>query len=497
MNILDRVVSAISPTAGVRRLAARQVLAQYEGAEPSRLRKFRREVNSVNDLVRKSAPALRAQARYLERNHDLSRGALRVLVNNTVGPSGIGIEPQPRRADGSIHTEFAKALTALYKSWARYPEVTKKHSWTRVQRLAAQAWFRDGEVFSQLLIGPVTGLYYKTKVPFALELLESDLVPSDYDSADGSIRQGIRRNAWGEPRGYFVSKVTPDQWTQASLSSNLKEIPAERMLHLYRSDRIHQIRGVSEFASVITRIEDIKDYEESERVAAKIAAMLTGYIKKGESGQYGEGGTPSSGSPRSLGLQAGTFVDDLNQGEDIVLVDTKRPNPNLITFRGGQLRAAAAGLGSSYSSLSRDYNGTYSAQRQELVEQWVNYAVLTDDFVSDFVQPAWENFVSAAIMSGAIAVPRDVQLGTENDAIFVAQQMPWIDPLKEATACETLVQAGFASEVEMIRKRGATPTEVLEQIAWWRKACADRGISFTTNPDAASRVIKNRLSTAP
>jgi lambda family phage portal protein len=248
---------------------------------------------------------------------------------------------------------------------------------------------------------------------------------------------------------------------------------------------------------VITRIEDIKDYEESERVAAKIAAMLTGYIKKGESGQYGEGGTPPSGSPRSLELQAGTFVDDLNQGEDIVLVDTKRPNPNLITFRGGQLRAAAAGLGSSYSSLARDYNGTYSAQRQELVEQWVNYAVLTDDFVSDFVQPAWENFVSAAVMSGAISVPRDVQSGSENDAIFVAQQMPWIDPLKEATACETLVQAGFASEVEMIRKRGATPTEVLEQIAWWRKACTDRGISFTTNPAAASQVIKARLASMP
>ena len=62
--------------------------------------------------------------------------------------------------------------------------------------------------------------------------------------------------------------------------------------------------------------------------------------------------------------------------------ECKRPNPNLITFRNGQLRAFAAGISASYSSVSRNYDGTYSSQRQELVEQWVHYACLTDDFVS-------------------------------------------------------------------------------------------------------------------
>ena len=52
-------------------------------------------------------------------------------------------------------------------------------------------------------------------------------------------------------------------------------------------------------------------------------------------------------------------------GEEIGTIDTNRPNPNLQAYRDGQLRASAAGLGASYSSISRNYNGTYSAQRQE------------------------------------------------------------------------------------------------------------------------------------
>jgi len=51
-------------------------LAHYEGAKPSRLRKLHREGGSPNSLVEQGAVVLRAQARFLERNHDLSRGII-------------------------------------------------------------------------------------------------------------------------------------------------------------------------------------------------------------------------------------------------------------------------------------------------------------------------------------------------------------------------------------------------------------------------------------
>lgn len=483
LNAIDRVIAFLSPAAGARRLAARQVLSQYEAAKPSRLRKSARDLRSPDLQVQQGAVAIRALARDLEQNHDIARGALRTLVNNIVGPSGIGIEPQPRRKDGTIHDEYAKALRVAYRDWCKTPEVTHRHHWAKVQRLVCKTWIRDGEEFSQRLIGPVANLDHGTRVPYSLELMEPDMVPMDYFDEAKGIQQGVERNAWGRPTGYWVYKSYPDGGNWSRGKFDVKRVESARMLHIAFIDRIGQMRGVSEFASVITRLEDIKEYEESERIAAKVAACLTAYIKKGSPEAYGDpsSGQSPSGEPRNLMMAPGMILDDLGQGEEIGMIDSNRPNPNLITFRGGQLRAVAAGLGASYSSLARDYNGTYSAQRQELVEQWINYAVLADEFVGQFVQPVWEDFVKAANLSGVVPAPRDVDPDSMDDALFVAQSMPWIDPLKEALAWERLTQAGFASEVEVMRKRGVNPRDVLEQLVAFRQQAKDKELVLSSD----------------
>lgn len=485
--ISDRIIGWFSPRAAFERQKYRNALALYEAAQPSRLRKFSRDASAPNTLVQRGAYHLRNQARHLEQNHDLARGILRTLVNNVVGPNGIGIEPQPRRADGTIHAEYAALLREAWRDWCKNPEVTHRYSFAKAQRMMARGWFRDGETFSQTITGPVATLDHGTRVPFSLELFEADMVPLDYASGD-RISQGIERNAWGRPVRYFVYRSHPGELTRIPGANDLKQITADRMLHVAALDRIGQLRGVSEFASVITRLEDIKDYEESERVAAKIAAMLTGYVKRGTPELFDASQLPhdSAGNvlPREIDLRPGMIVDSLAVGEDIGLIDSNRPNTNLVGFRQGQLRATAAGIGASYSSIARDYNGTYSAQRQELVEQWVHYAVLADEFTSMFVQPVWEQFVQAAHLSRVATIPRDVDPERADDCMFLAQSMPWIDPLKEANAWEKLCQAGFASEVEVARRRGVNPADLLEQIATFRQQVKDKGLVFTS--DAAN-----------
>jgi lambda family phage portal protein len=490
-NPIDKLVGFFNPSAGIRRLAARTALhhamaaaSPYDADTPGRSRKFYTQGLSPNQITQKSAIALRNQARQLHRNHDISRGILRTMVNNMVGPNGIGIEPQPRRADGSIHEDYAKALRDARREWAKRPEVTGRHTEAKVQRLMAYTWVRDGEAFAQELLGPVPGLTHGSRVPFSLELFEPDFVPYDY-SQGTNVHQGIERNAWGKPTAYFVYKTNPLDGT--ANPANIKRISADVVHHVAMLDRIGQMRGISEFASIITRLEDIKDYEESERIAAKVAAALTAYVKRTSPDGYVGGETDDEGKPvpRNISMAPGTVIDSLAVGEEIGLIDSNRPNPNVVTFRQGQLRAAAAGIGVSYSSAARDYNGTFSAQRQELVEQWVHYATLTDEFVGQFVQPTYATFVRACTLSGAVPVPKDVVPGTEDDALYIAQSMPWIDPAKEASAYVTLVRAGFASEVEVIRKRGGNPRDLLEQVTQWRKEAADRGLTFTSNGENA------------
>lgn len=124
-------------------------------------------------------------------------------------------------------------------------------------------------------------MQHSTKVPFSLELLEADFVPFNLNSTSGQqIRQGIIVNAWGRPTGYRVYKNHPASF--AGLNADLKTVSADSMLHLAMRKRLHQLRGISLIHGVITRLSDIKDYEESERVAARIAAALGFYIKRGD-----------------------------------------------------------------------------------------------------------------------------------------------------------------------------------------------------------------------
>jgi lambda family phage portal protein len=484
--LVDRIIGWFSPRTAFERQKYRNALALYEAAQPSRLRKFSRDSSAPNALVQRGAYHLRNQARHLEQNHDIARGILRVLVDNVVGPSGIGVEPQPRKADGTIHAEYAAQLREAWRDWCQKPEVTHLHSWAKVQRLAVRSWMRDGEMFAQTITGTLASLDHGTRVPYSLELFEADMVPFDYQG--DRIAQGIERNTWGRPVRYFVYKRHPGEIYGATTANDIKAITADRVLHLAARDRIGQLRGVSEFASVITRLEDIKDYEESERVAAKIAAMLTGYVKRGSPELYDPQNVPRDAQgnplPREVDLRPGAIIDSLAIGEEIGLIDSNRPNTNLVGFRQGQLRAIASGVGASYSSISRDYNGTYSAQRQELVEQWVHYACLADDFVAMFVQPVWQQFVMAANLSRIAPMPRDVVPERADDCLFLAQSMPWIDPLKEANAWEKLVQAGFASEVEVARRRGVNPSDLLEQISTYRQQVKEKGLIFTS--DAAN-----------
>ena len=114
-NLIDRIVQYVSPSAALKREHARRILAYYEAGRSDRLRKNRRETGSGNAAVSRAGSTLRQQARHMEQNYDIALGVLNTLVANVVGANGIGVEPQPRRADGSIHDEYYNWLYHIYR----------------------------------------------------------------------------------------------------------------------------------------------------------------------------------------------------------------------------------------------------------------------------------------------------------------------------------------------------------------------------------------------
>ena len=467
MKALDLFLAGLAPRYALRRMQARAaVLARYESATSTHRRKATRSVGSADRVNQSAIVSLRDQARFFEENYDIASGILDVLVNNTVG-MGIRPDPQIKDTDGNLLDDLNKQLRVLHRDWAKKPEVTHEFDYYTAQRLAARSMYRDGEMLTQLLTGTIRGLTHGTVVPFSLELLEADFLPMDLTDPSKGITQGVQKNQWGRPTWYHVYKAHPGG--DMAIGAKTKRIKASSILHPKMVKRIGQTRGVSVFATVLGRFEDIKEIEESERVAARVAAAMTGYIKKGSPDLYS---APAPGDDlRMMDFEPGLIFDDLREGEEIGVISSNRPNLKVTEFRDDNMRAAACGVGTSASSIMKKYDGSYSSQRQELVESYTQYGPLWQYFVRTVCHPTWEAFVEAAFLSGAIEAPKNIDRATRFDVDHSRPAMPWIDPKKEADGIEKRLSLRLMARSQAIRQSGGDPDEVRDLIK--REAAED------------------------
>ncbi|CAM3939739.1 phage portal protein [Xenorhabdus thuongxuanensis] len=476
MGILDNVIGVISPGWKAARLRSRLTIKAYEAAIPSRTHRARRENRNANQLTQFGGRSLREQARWLDNNHDLVIGLLDKLEERIVGAKGIIVEPQPLLLTGLVADALAAQISQAWSAWSVSPEVTGQFTRPVLERLLVRTWLRDGEVFAQMVQGKAPDLTPTANIPFWIEALEPDFVPLDMNDTGQGICQGVTLNTWGRPTQYHVYQKLP---LSGAVLGDIKTLDADNMLHLKLMRRLHQVRGNSLLSGILMRLSALKEYEDAELTAARIAAALGMYIKKGEPAMFDDG---DEDAPRNIDIQPGIIYDNLKAGEEIGMIKSDRPNTNLHHFRNGQLRAVAAGSRGSYSSIARDYNGTYSAQRQELVESFEGYSILQDAFVAAITRPMYRRWLKMAIAAGVITVPPGINPHSLFNAVYSGPVMPWIDPKKEAESWRILLRGGGATESEWVRARGSNPADTKRR----RKAEIDEndrlGLVFDTDP---------------
>lgn len=493
MGRIEKALSSIAPQWALKRHYNRMRLAQarraYESIEITRLRRQRQDARSADQINNVSVEKLRFQARYLDENHDLARSVLNTLVSHVIG-TGLLSFPMVKNKSAELLEDINERLGILWQDWAAMPEVTQTEDWGKVQRLACRAWFRDGEVFAQLLRGTIPLLDHGTEVQFSIEQLEADLCPIGLNDGSQNIRQGVKKNAWGRPNTYYFYKTFPTEGVGDSIITgvsfqsqfvsldNVKGIIAQSVVHLKHTDRIRQTRGVPVFSSVFTRLDDLKDYEESERMAARIGAAFAFAIKKNV--DFTDSGNSDPDRFREMDLAPGIIADSLQPGEEMVSLKNERPDNKITDFRANQLKAVAGGTNSGYSSIAKDYEGSYSSQRQELVEMARVYMQLRNEFIRAYVAPVWRAFVETARDQGLIDL-RGADPLTIFDAEHVGLGTPYIEPQRETESAIKRVQAGFSSKAAIILETGGNPREVQRQIAREREKDNEDKLIFSSD----------------
>lgn len=478
MNTLDKAIASISPKWGAERAKNRAIienLKAYDATKPGRNRKTKVRNLSGTTAIHGHAESIRGQARYLDESHDIAIGILNTLEQKVVGPKGIAIEPMPFTVANEKHEELAAQISKLFSDFSIAPDTTGEMSREEMERLVCRSWLRDGEVFGKYVEGNVANFKHNTKIPLSIECLEADFLP--YHLQDNKrVFQGIERNQWGQPLAYNFYQNHPGD--MLGFNSKTNRVSADRVNHLKYTNRLRQNRGVSILHGVITRLEDLKDYEESERVAARISAVLAAYVKKNPTGA---GGNQSAAEDRIMEFAPGMFFDGLMPGEDIGTIQSNRPSALLQPFRDSMLRAVASGTRGTFSTISGQFDGSYSAQRQEMVEGYAGYETLQRIFISQWSKKTYRRFIDNIIAAGLIEIPLDLDINSIYNAIYIGPVMPWIDPDKESKANERMVKAGFSTEAKVIRSKGDNPQETKRQRQQEVDDNKERGLIFSSD----------------
>lgn len=460
----------------------RSIINSLDALSVTPYRTINKEFTSTFNLSLQSFSAVRQAARYLENNSPIARAVITYLVNNIVGAKGVQVEALPLTEDAEVDKSLAKKINMLWSLFLREAEV-RGNNFAQTQRLACTHYLLDGEVFARKLL-------YRDKeigneFPFILELIASDQLPNTtYESAN--IYAGIGLNKWNRPVTYHFSREGREALFRGSEAGiNTIKVDASEVIHLRHRRRVDEIRGTSLLASAIPTLQDLKDYEEAEMIAAKQLASLVLAVTKNDVGgalvpdfdsydlddesremvgeierKYLE--LSRAEETASIEVRPGTSVMNLKPGESITPIEATRQSSNFKLYRSETIKSIAAATGANYSTIARDYSGTYSAQRQELIETWVNVGVHQNEFASQFVEPVYRAFIKNCVAYGYLKPSSSIFL--LDNAQYTPPTMPWIDPLKEISASAAGNQAGIISKQEIIRARGGNPEEVFTHL---------------------------------
>ena len=114
LNILDRAISFISPRAGLERLAWRNAQRSYDAGRTDRLNAGWNPVNAPAESMNQSQrDLLRARARDLERNADISEAVIQAFERNVVG-LGMKVQAKPLKKDGTEDEELAQKMEDIF-----------------------------------------------------------------------------------------------------------------------------------------------------------------------------------------------------------------------------------------------------------------------------------------------------------------------------------------------------------------------------------------------
>lgn len=452
---LDRVISEISPGAGLQRTMARKSLTvamNYDAATRGRRAYGWKAPRSDADAAAYGTREyLRALSRDFVRNRPYAARARDVVTSNVVGS---GIVPTVDHPDADLKAQIAGVLAKHLLTTAL--DARGELNYYAMQETVMNTVFTDGEVLARRRLR--RGKFARNlPLGFQVELIEADHLDTTVATwGQNIVVEGVEYSPIGDIEAYHLYPEHPGTAKTRGVVMRSERVSWRDVIHVRRFDRPGQLRGVPWLAPVMLTLGEMSDYQEAQILKQKMAALLAAVVT------YDKDGAPTA-ADRLKGLEhmePGAIVG-APEGAAVTFTQPPRVDDYGIFIR-ETLGAIAMGIGITRESLTGDLSGVNFSSgrmgRMEMdrnVERWQSHLMIGQFCVgiARWVQEAWR-LLPDRTLSGA-----DFAIG------HTAPRRPLIDPNDEIDAMLKQVDGGLNSRQNVQRTLGLDPDQVRRERA--------------------------------
>lgn len=453
MSVIDRMMLSLAPERGLRRIkakAAARAIMNYDAASKGRRTYgWRAPSSSADAAAGVSRARLRNLSRDMIRNRALAARGRDVVTGNVVGT---GILPSVRMADAAQ----AGAAMDVIRAHLLTPDIDTYgvNDLRGLQTQVMNAVFTDGEVLVRRRLRDPRfepGL----TLPFQVQVMEVDHLDETKTShGQNEVIEGIEYGPTGRAVAYHLFDQHPgDSYRVFRGRMASTRVPADQILHIRRTERPGQQRGVPWLAPVMMTLGELSDYQEAQILKQRIAALLAFFVEASDEGDVYSGAEISEVEPGAVvGLKPGQKVTP-SQPPDV---------QGYQDFMNQGIRTIATGLGLTYEAFGDLRGVNFSSGRMGRME------------MDRFIQVWQQQLVIAQFCAGVARWTMDTwrlvrlsrQLPPVPEGIdWTAPRRPLIDPSKEIGAAIDEIDAGITSLQRKQREMGYDPDEIARERA--------------------------------
>lgn len=452
MSWLDRVA---------RRLGYVKRNAAFAGALTGRLTaSWSTSTPTTNQALHRDLKVLRARSRDLHRNADYARRFVSMVVKNVAGPTGMSLQVQALRPDGSLDERDSRTCEQAFARWKKRGvcELTGRYSFLDLERLLLTRLVVDGEVLVRR---------FKSRRGYQIQLISAERLADDRDVVvpGAKVVLGIELDSMNRPVAYHLKPNQAASVYGEVQAAQTERISAGEIWHLFLTEDVDQLRGIPWMVAAMRRMRDLDGYQEAAVIAARVGAAKMGFLQRKEGAadpvqlgtEEGDNGLPQ------IDAEPASFVG-LPEGYELNSWDPDYPHEQFGAFVTACLRGIASGLDVSYHSLANDVERVnYSSARVGVLEERETWKSLQAWLIEAFYAPLYSEWLLTTITAGQLSLPVS-KLDKFDNPLWQGRRWQWVDPLKDLQAAALGVQSGLTTRGRIIREMGADPEEIWREL---------------------------------